>query len=1007
MSHLQQQYKNPRQGFGDTDHGRFLRAYKREKSRRETRIQDFDKNRKLQDISVPTSPQCVENIPTITDERAKKLLRWKEERNRKKRLEDVKKKPAFKVGIVHHSFYSPVTKCNTISVTTVKSSNQMKHSNDTKKRVTRATEKRLLAKATKAAAQKATVAKNAVSVSLTKPLDINRSTMKISDIKMIKSFAPNSHKFKPPSGLSMLPLFGAVAIEQTPSEKGDFFQNKPIELKTQDTNDKEDILKKLETQNLDCNADTATTLKNSVNSRLLSNKQELNESTCNSSTAVSELKKKKSSLSEHNIQESFEREKSLPNNINMETPTQKTFVTDKSSSSEKENCSEDLITFSPYLTLSRGKKNARKEQMLRLGIGHSPSNEIPTKDTVMKNLNISVEEEERTAQYFKFLLNKETDRLKELCTKWLNIRLEKDVPEDAMYEITQAVGQTNLLIDKKFDRFRRLVSDCETGMGQMLVTCKDLQGFWDMTCMEVKDCDFRFKKLEERRKREWQEEEEQLIIIKPSMKKQMTTKKQIVPSKPSSLRSLILAARRKKMAETSSVEDTLLQNTSTNKDHLMSSPSIKKSIAFKEYANKTPRCNTRKSKSIDNGFKSTPAKRNSFRGSLTKLEKVQFSDTFKRIKSPLAVMKISKMCKTPEVQLDDTISYINSNQTPGKSILKKSEEVINKEIRIKSTHKVIFDDQIALTEVSDDEETRNKRSLAAAMNRIDSLDLDDLSPTECINAGKRLEFETEDFDNSNNQDLEFLLSEVPKQLKEKENTSKLSVCNISDSNVDPLNDIISAISFKEISPKDNIKTKSPRRSLRCQSRRKNTINNDVEVSVINNLSTTSLQTNFETSNISETTIDTENIEPEPNLEIRALRNRIITTNDTPKINKTNKMMTPKKESGNKKENESPVKSSRKKSLKLSQTDRNNCTQPDKDDIKVNKNTYKKRRSSRKSVAFDVEACIENKPVLPMTPHLKRGTPSRQSRSKNTFDEDMISQQTLKSLNRVTRSHTKN
>lgn len=821
----------------------------------------------------------MENIPTITDERAKKLLRWKEDRNRKKRLEDTKKKPVFKVGIVHHSFYSPVTKCNTVPTTTVKSSNQIKHPNDTKKRITRATEKRLLAKA-KAAAQKAAVARNIVSVSLTKPLDIKKPTP---DIKTHKSFAPNSHKFRPPSGLPKLPLFGAVAMEETPSEKGDFFQNKP-EFKTQDTNNQKDISEELDTQNLGHNADTATTLKNSVNSRLSSNKQKLNESACNSNTTVSELEKKKLLLSEHNIQESFEEEKSLPNNINVETPVQKTSVTDKSS--EKENCNEDLIIFSPYLTLSRGKKNARKEQMLRLGISNSPSDEIPTKDTVMKNLNISVEEEERTAQYFKFLLNKETNRLKELCTKWLNIR--KDVPEDAMYEITQAVGQTNLLINKKFDRFRRLVLDCETGMGQMLVTCKDLQGFWEMTCMEVKDCDFRFEKLEQRRKRDWQEEE-QLTIVKPSMKKRMTTKKQIVSSKPSSLRSLILAARRKKMAETSNIEDILLQDTSTNKDHFMSSPSIKKSIASKEDAN--TRCNTRKSKSIDgNGFKSTPAKRDSFKGSLTKLEKVQFSDTIKRIKSPLAVMKISQMCKTPEVQLDDTISYINSDQTPGKSILKKSEEMVNKEIRIKSTHKVIFDDEVALTEVSDDEETQNKRSLAAAMKRIDSLDLDDLSPTECINAGKRLEFETEDSDNSNNQDFEFLPSEVPTQLKEKESISKLSVCNI-DSNVDSLNNITSAMSFKKISPKYSIKTKSPRKSLRRQSRRKSTINNDMEVSVINNLSTTPLQTNFETFIISDTTIDTENIEQESNLEIRTLRNRIITTNDTPKINnKMNKMV---------------------------------------------------------------------------------------------------------------------
>ncbi|EZA60505.1 hypothetical protein X777_13594 [Ooceraea biroi] len=59
----------------------------------------------------------------------------------------------------------------------------------------------------------------------------------------------------------------------------------------------------------------------------------------------------------------------------------------------------------------------------------------------MKNLNISAEEEERTAQYFKYILKKETDKFQDLCRKWLDIQTsEQDVPEDAAYEINQAVG---------------------------------------------------------------------------------------------------------------------------------------------------------------------------------------------------------------------------------------------------------------------------------------------------------------------------------------------------------------------------------------------------------------------------------------------------------------------------------------------------------------------------------------------------------------------------------------
>ncbi|KMQ82421.1 disks large-associated protein 5 [Lasius niger] len=131
------------------------------------------------------------------------------------------------------------------------------------------------------------------------------------------------------------------------------------------------------------------------------------------------------------------------------------------------------------------------------------------------------------------------------------------------------------------------------------------------------------------------------------------------------------------------------------------------------------------------------------------------------------------------------------------------------------------------------------------------------------------------------------------------------------------------------------------------------------------------------------------------------------------------MMTPRR-SVSKKENKTPVKSSRKSLLKSSQKDVNKYMTPNKGNITGMENTIlienvdKKRRSSRKSVAFSAEACVacaENKPVLPMTPHSKRNrskTPSRQSRSKHAFNEDLIAWNTPEPLpNRVTRSHQKN
>lgn len=757
----------------------------------------------------------------------KKLIRWREERNRRKKLEAATKKPAFKVGVVHHSLCSPLIKSD---ASTVKTPKKMSHSNHVQKRVTRATEKRLLAKA---AAAKQSI-KNLTSVSIKHAVSAKAPN---SNAKKQKSFAPVDYRFKPPSGLQKMPLFGLVPIEQTPQEKYISLQN--------------------------CTETSDGTTKNFRTStpRLLPNKQnlspKLNESTICDSVDLNAVNTIRSSLKEQtknqtDVQDSLQEEKSSSSSTDTKTPPSQKI---RSTSSEKENCSiEDLIIFSPYLTRSRGKKNSRKEVQQRLGIGR-PSDEIPTKDTVMKNLNICVEEEERTAQYFKFLLNKETDRLKDLCKKWLDMGLEKDVPEEATYEIQQAVGQTNLLINKKFERFRGLVQDCETGRGEMLVTCRDLQGFWDMTYMEVKDCDTRFEKLEQRRNRGWQEEE--YTVTKPAVKKRMPVKKQIVSSKPSSLRSLILAARKNKMEAGILSKEDLLQDT-----HINEKPSNRKSIPLEESTRR------RRSKSHDlNESKSTPATRRES----SRTNSVQSSDKSKKMKSPFAAMKISRMCKTPEVQLDDTISYVNSDQTPGKSILKKSEELENKEARIRSAHKVNFDDQVFLTEVPLDEEMQTKISLAAALNRIDNFNLDEISQSPPINAEKRLDFK--DSDDS----IDDLNEGGPAiQIMEKRNKLR-SVQNTLDNIVHSLNDITSSVSIKELSP-NNVEIMTPRKSLRNRVEYKDTSNRkDIDILV-----SPSLRVNRDDEMTDE--IISKDME-ELDLGIKVLRNRTVLANNTPKSNR--------------------------------------------------------------------------------------------------------------------------
>ncbi|XP_066584024.1 structural maintenance of chromosomes protein 2-like [Prorops nasuta] len=363
----------------------------------------------------------------------------------------------------------------------------------------------------------------------------------------------------------------------------------------------------------------------------------------------------------------------------------------------------DPAFFSPYVVTSRGKSNARKEQKIRRGLSMSPANSTPTKETVMENLNISIEDEERTAQYFKILLDKEIERLQELCDKWAKVKEEVDITEDASYHITQAIGQTGLLINKKFERFRGLAEDCESGKGQMLVTCKDLQGFWDMMYMDIKNCNIRFETLEKLKNNNWQEDQPEnnssLVIRKVVKKKKLPEKKNTV----SKLKSVIKAARKKK-TKGKNMDSVFCIESNTN---------VK--------SNNSPR----RSKNV------TPIKRNETKSPLrlsrnsvgSLLQQVQISEACKGIISPLAMIKISKNCNSSTVQTDTAPTYINYGQTPGKSILKQTGDSVKKDLQKKTLHKVNFDKTITLNKVPVDDEVLNKLDVAVALERIKCFDL--------------------------------------------------------------------------------------------------------------------------------------------------------------------------------------------------------------------------------------------------------------------------------------------
>lgn len=94
--------------------------------------------------------------------------------------------------------------------------------------------------------------------------------------------------------------------------------------------------------------------------------------------------------------------------------------------------------------------------------------------------------------------------------------------------INVAIGQSQLLITKKFEQFRSLINRCAAKDPDAPVTCEDLHGFWDMVYMQVVNLHKRFDNLKTLKENNWIE----IIPEKKEVKKVKAIKKKAV--KPTS-----------------------------------------------------------------------------------------------------------------------------------------------------------------------------------------------------------------------------------------------------------------------------------------------------------------------------------------------------------------------------------------------------------------------------------------------------------------------------------------
>lgn len=113
-----------------------------------------------------------------------------------------------------------------------------------------------------------------------------------------------------------------------------------------------------------------------------------------------------------------------------------------------------------------------------------------------------------SASHYRDLLNQECTAITGLCDNWQSVLKDSDscsaIPDDVCGKIQIAIGQAHLLMRKKFEQFRGLISACETNSSERPVTVQDLQGYWEVMYIQVEDIYSKFEEVKKLKQNNWE-----------------------------------------------------------------------------------------------------------------------------------------------------------------------------------------------------------------------------------------------------------------------------------------------------------------------------------------------------------------------------------------------------------------------------------------------------------------------------------------------------------------------
>lgn len=180
----------------------------------------------------------------------------------------------------------------------------------------------------------------------------------------------------------------------------------------------------------------------------------------------------------------------------------------ESAESNKENCVDDTMNgITPIRCITPNKDTIIEETLKPVGYLSPFVSTARGKGSVRKEKkNVELAERLNTANYFKKQLEQQIVRLLDLCNKWEQYLTDTPELQSEYVDLVHvSIGQTKLLVSKKFEQFRSLINKYEANVveGGKPIFPEDLEGFWSMVYIQVDNCDNRFNKLDTLKSNNW------------------------------------------------------------------------------------------------------------------------------------------------------------------------------------------------------------------------------------------------------------------------------------------------------------------------------------------------------------------------------------------------------------------------------------------------------------------------------------------------------------------------